>query len=217
MQCRLEVAAELQQRWRRTNRRRKSAFHSRAAVTGKARSPSVQIKRAGGNNNNSVKLGYILRFIVVRLLLILTPFNGTEMAFYVLMCRKETAHSLTVKLGQLVHNGDLRGGGGLDVRGEANVRRPRRPSIRSVLYLRRGSRRGRDGAGDERRPAVMGTFDPWSTTTTFHPRRHDRLSWSVSGSVGGNRYTPLSLSLSLSAHTRACSPARRAGRDARAL
>ena len=77
----------------------------------------MQIKRAGGNNNNSVKLGYILRFIVVRLLLILTPFNGTEMAFYVLMCRKETAHSLTVKLGQLVRNGDLRGGGGLDVRG----------------------------------------------------------------------------------------------------
>ena len=27
--------------------------------------------------------------------LILTPYNGTEMAFYVLMCRKETAHSLT--------------------------------------------------------------------------------------------------------------------------
>jgi len=79
----------------------------------------VQIKRAGGNNNNSVKLGYILLFIVVRylLLLILTPFNGTEMAFYVLMCRKETAHSLTVKCGQLVRNGDLRGGGGLDVRG----------------------------------------------------------------------------------------------------
>ena len=95
------------------------AFHARAAVTGKARSPSVQIKRAGGNNNNSVKLGYILLFIVVRyfLLLILTRFNGTEMAFYVLMCRKETAHSLTVKSGQLVRNGDLRGGGGLDVRG----------------------------------------------------------------------------------------------------
>ena len=40
MQCRLEVAAELQQRWRRTNRRRKSIPRSRA-VTGKARSPSV--------------------------------------------------------------------------------------------------------------------------------------------------------------------------------
>jgi len=30
------------------------------------------------------------------LFLILTPFNGTEMAFYVLMCHKETAHSLTL-------------------------------------------------------------------------------------------------------------------------
>ena len=38
----LKVAAELQQRWRRTNRRRKSIPCSiRAAVTGKARSPGV--------------------------------------------------------------------------------------------------------------------------------------------------------------------------------
>jgi len=42
-------------------------------------------------------LPHILLFIVVTyfLLLILTPFNGTEMAFYMLMYCKEIAHSLT--------------------------------------------------------------------------------------------------------------------------
>ena len=52
-QCRLEVAAELQQRWRRTNRRRKS-IPARAAVTGKARSPSV-VRRVDGMTSVDVE------------------------------------------------------------------------------------------------------------------------------------------------------------------
>ena len=50
-QCRLEVAVELQQRWRRTNRR---AFHARAAVTRKARSPNME-RRVDGMTSVDVE------------------------------------------------------------------------------------------------------------------------------------------------------------------
>ena len=43
---------------------------------------------------NSLHFTFFFIDVTYFLLLILAPFNGTEMASYVLMCRKETAHSL---------------------------------------------------------------------------------------------------------------------------
>ena len=47
-------------------------------------------------------IALILHFFLITVkyisFLILIPCNGTEMAYYVLMCRKETAHSLTPRV-----------------------------------------------------------------------------------------------------------------------